>query len=157
MGNKVITLSKAFDKPVREPDAKYLDLSMRSSRTTLHGEDGKVKQKNYIQNLKDVEAVRNAMVNIFTWIPGQRVLDPEFGNLIRGQLYEGITEFTSEQIIASIREAVLKYEPRVEIDDIVRYDGDEEHEHNEVDVAVVYHVKGFPERTYQLPVFFSEG
>lgn len=51
----------------------------------------------------NVQAVRNSIRNIFTWIPGERILLPEFGSKLYTLLYEGITPLTEERIIAEIR------------------------------------------------------
>lgn len=40
----------------------------------------------------NVRAVFNSLHNIFTWTPGERVLDPEFGSRLRKMLYEQITD-----------------------------------------------------------------
>ena len=44
------------------------------------------------------EAVKNAINNIFTWLPGQRILYPTFGNLIYNYLTELINDVTSKNI-----------------------------------------------------------
>jgi phage baseplate assembly protein W len=44
--------------------------------------------------------------NIFTWRPGERVLNPEFGSRLYQLLYEGIIPETEEQIVAEIRHCV---------------------------------------------------
>ena len=63
----------------------------------------------------NVKAVFNSIRNIFSWIPGERILNPEFGSKLRLYLYEGITERNKEQIVAEIRSVCLKWEPRVNI------------------------------------------
>jgi len=54
---------------------------------------------NYIymlNRLANVNAIRNSLHNIFSWIPGERVLLPEFGSNLRKLLYEGITDYNVE-------------------------------------------------------------
>ena len=63
----------------------------------------------------NVKAVFNSLHNIFTWTPGERVLNPEFGTKLRKLLYEGITDFTSEAITAEIRRCISEFEPRVSV------------------------------------------
>lgn len=60
----------------------------------------------------NVKAVRNSIHNIFTWIPGERILLPEFGSRLYLMLYEGITPLTEERIIAEIRSCMTEWEPR---------------------------------------------
>jgi len=40
--------------------------------------------------LVNVKAVTNSIHNIFTWTPGERILNPEFGSRLKKYLYEGI-------------------------------------------------------------------
>ena len=38
----------------------------------------------------NVKAVQQAVHNIFSWLPGERIINPEFGTNLRRYLYEGI-------------------------------------------------------------------
>ena len=69
--------------------------------------------QNKLQKLVNVNAIKNSIHNIFSWTPGERILNPEFGSNLRKLLYEGITDFNQEQIIAEIRHSVSQWEPRV--------------------------------------------
>ena len=44
-----------------------------------------------VEKSLNVKAIFNSLRNIFTWIPGERILLPEFGSRLRSLLYEGIT------------------------------------------------------------------
>lgn len=157
MANKVITIGNGKNsKPQNDTGATYIDISMRSvpyktAPVTIYSGIQTWK----VERLTDTVAVRNSVHNIFSWIPGQRILNPEFGNKIREYLYEGMTNFNAEQVIAEIRKAIELWEPRVEIDDITRSDTVEQNEENEVDIVVVYHVKGLPEEKYTEPIIFG--
>ena len=60
----------------------------------------------------NAKAVMGAIHNIFTWIPGERILLPEFGSKLQLLLYEGITPLTEERITAEIRGLMTEWEPR---------------------------------------------
>ena len=78
------------------------------------------KKSNYkLQKNINVKAVQRAIHNIFNWIPGQRVLFQEFETRLRTFLYEGITNFNKEQIIAEINRCISEWEPRARIDNII--------------------------------------
>jgi hypothetical protein len=49
-----------------------------------------------IDHLINIYAIRNSLHNIFTWRPGERVLNPEFGSRLYQLLYEGIIPETEE-------------------------------------------------------------
>ena len=91
-----------------------------------------------INRIEDVRAIQNSLHNIFTWIPGERILLPEFGNNLRRLLYEGITQQNTEQIIAEIRHCVSEWEPRVEIQKIVNVSDTQDTENNTVHIEVLY-------------------
>ena len=145
MANKVLNYS-----PKQNPSASttetYKDINMVSKADLKRWVN--VNPTYTVGKLVDVNAVRNAIHNIFSWIPGERILDPEFGNKIRQYLYEGITDTTSEQITVEIQHAVKKYEPRAEIDGIQRIDDVQDHENNTIGVNVIWHVVGLPNQKY---------
>ena len=75
-------------------------------------------------------------------MPGERILLPEFGSNLRLLLYEGITDFNVEQIVAEIRHAVAQWEPRVQVENIVDVSTIEDHENNNVHLKVIYTIPG---------------
>ena len=66
-----------------------------------------------VDALINVEAVKNSLRQIFTWIPGERIINPEFGSNLRRLLYEGLTDYNKELIMAEIKHSVSVWEPRV--------------------------------------------
>ena len=64
---------------------------------------------------KDIDAVQNSINNMFLFIPGERVLMPQFGNSLYQYLYEPINELTAKRIGNELKTAFEKYEPRVKL------------------------------------------
>ena len=95
-----------------------------------------------ISRLVNVNAIKNSLDNIFSWTPGERVLLPEFGTNLRKLLYEGITDFNVEQIVAEIKYAVSRWEPRVQVTSVVDVSSVEDHENNTVHLKVIYTIPG---------------
>ena len=62
----------------------------------------------------DFKAVDVALHNIFIWNPGERILVPEFGNLLHKFITEHINDITSKNIIAGVRK-MFEWEPRVKL------------------------------------------
>ena len=93
-----------------------------------------------VDKLVNVNAIKNSLHNIFSWTPGERILNPEFGSKLRKLLYEGITDFNQEQIIAEIRNSVSQWELRVRIDDIVKLPSTDDVENNTVYLRVIYSI-----------------
>ena len=82
MGNKVINLGNQTEKTQDNLEV-YRDIDMISDKI-----NGQYK----ISKDVNVKAVFNSLHNIFTWIPGENILFPDFGSRLRKMLYEQITE-----------------------------------------------------------------
>jgi len=66
----------------------------------------------------DEAAVKNSIVNLFNTVPGQNLLNPEYGlNLVKF-LFEPISEENGRRIGDAIIEGFSLYEPRVTIQNI---------------------------------------
>lgn len=141
MANKVITIGGGYVSPVEVDKEIFKDISLESSYN-----------KNFntfkVERNVNVDAVRNAIRNIFTWLPGERILDPEFGNTVVRHLYNGINTYNSEQIVAEINRLVEKYEPRAEIDSIINENRVQDTENNTIDLKIVWHVRGFSNQKF---------
>lgn len=131
---------------ITDEDGNIIDLNFKetnfqkksdpnASTSTLLSEN-----KFKVANLKDIEAIKNSLHNIFTWIPGERILNPEFGCNLRRLLYNGITEFNKEQIAAEVRQSVSKWEPRVKIEKIVDVGTIDDTENNTVCLDIIFSI-----------------
>lgn len=117
----------------------YIDVSMTAST---------INNKLAIGKNSDVSAVKNSIRNIFTWIKGERILDPEFGTEISKLLYEPINTYNNEKIVSEIKSAVAKYEPRAEIDKIIAENVLDNTENNTIELEIIWHVTGLPLEKY---------
>lgn len=139
MANKVLKFNSETTK--KSPTETYLDISM-TSKYDSHTD-------NYlIAKNVDVDAVKGSIHNIFNWLPGERVLNPEFGNTVLQYLYEGINNYTAEQIISEIRHIVAKWEPRAEIDRVEKIESVNDVENNTIQLKIIWHVVGLPTEQY---------
>lgn len=140
MGNKTVT----FDRPNNKktlPNYTYADISLVSQT----GKNGKYQ----ITKKLDVDAVKGAVRNVFTWNQGERIILPEFGSNLRSLLYEGITDINSERIVAECQMLMTKWEPRAIIKKIYKKDSVEDQENNQVSIVILWYVAGLPETVYQ--------
>lgn len=96
----------------------------------------------------NVRAVQNSLHNIFSWLPGERILNPEFGNTLYKYLYSGITDYNTEQIIAEIQHCISEYEPRVSINQIVNVSTVEDTENNTIHLEIIYSIPTLNEQQY---------
>lgn len=145
MSNKIFTIGDTpqYDKNLIR--VTYKDISIVSKK-------GRGKTKYEITSGLDVEAVKISMRNLFNFLPGERILDPEYGNTILEYLYHGINEYTKEQIVATIQNLVSRYEPRAAIDSLEDVSSISDHENNTIQLKIVWHVIGLDEMKYVLMV-----
>lgn len=95
-----------------------------------------------INKLVDIKSVQNSIDNIFSWTPGERILNPEFGNRLYQYLYEGINQYNEEQIVAEIRNCVSRWEPRVTITNITNVSEVSDTEDNTIILNIEYYING---------------
>lgn len=103
----------------------------------------------------NVKAVFNSLRNIFSWLPGERILLPEFGSRLRTLLYEGITPETEEQIVAEIRGSVSEWEPRVSILDVRDISTIDDTEDNTIHLEVIFSIPSISEKQYAYSFSFN--
>ena len=101
-----------------------------------------------IDKLINIQAILNSLHNIFTWRPGERILNPEFGSRLYTLLYEGITPETEERIAAEIRSCISEWEPRVQIIEIRDISTIEETEDNTIHLEVVFIIPQLSDEQY---------
>ena len=110
-----------------------------------------------VSKLVNVKAVQNSLRNIFTWTPGERILNPEFGNRLHEYLYQGIIPETSEQIVAEIRHCVSEWEPRVNITDVVDVSTTDDHEDNTIHLEIRYTIPELSDEQYSYSFYYNRG
>ena len=145
MGNKVINLGNQSNVS-RENLEVYRDVSMISDKV-----NGNFK----ISKDVNVKAVFNSLHNIFTWMPGENILFPDFGSRLRKMLYEQITDYNVEQIVAEIRGVVLKYEPRVNIIKVVNVSDINDTENNTVRLDIIFTIPSLSNEQYNYSYIYK--
>lgn len=66
----------------------------------------------------DINAIKNSIFNIFTTIPGQKILNPTFGLNLLYFVFTGITTSNARSLGDIILKGINKYEPRVNVDNV---------------------------------------
>lgn len=72
-------------------------------------------ENNQIKMAKYEDAVRQSILMILNTTKGERVMRPNFGCLIYDRVFSPNTPGTVGQIISDVREALLEWEPRIDI------------------------------------------
>lgn len=104
----------------------------------------------------NVQAIKNSLRNIFSWIPGERVINPEFGCSLYKYLYEGITDFNVEAIMTEIRGLVTQWEPRVTIDKVVNVATVDDTENNTVHLEIIYRIPSLSDEQYNYGLYYTK-
>ena len=92
---------------------------------------------------KEVQAVKQSVLNILLTNRGELPFDPEFGSDIRKQLFENFDPITEQLLSDQIRSALRNYEPRVRVLNI-NIDG--KPNRNSIDISLEIEIQS-PEQT----------
>ncbi|MEQ8437412.1 MAG: GPW/gp25 family protein [Ilumatobacter fluminis] len=98
-----------------------------------------VDQTGSIATSAGVDGIASALRMILSTAPGERTMRPEFGCRIWNLLFEPINANTMGLMADAVREAVSRWEPRIELDD-VRVEPDQSAE-GKVTIFLDYHTK----------------
>jgi phage baseplate assembly protein W len=74
--------------------------------------------KGDIKPAKDEESIRQSIRIILGTAKGERVMRPDFGCGIYDLVFEMTTDSTAGKISQAVREALLRFEPRIDVIDI---------------------------------------
>ena len=89
-----------------------------AEKKTKHGTtyaDLEFKKQKPLGKSVDLLAIRGALHNIFSWKPGERILDPAFGNGLYRTLFEPMSSELHGRQLAMVRR-MLSYEPRIHVE-----------------------------------------
>lgn len=104
-----ISINVGFGLKKKKTKPKYVDLSI-PLKINDNGKD--------ILAIVDYESIKNGIKNIFEWKPGERILNPEFGNQLYEIIDEPINDGTKSAITSKITNMLNRWEPRIIIDSI---------------------------------------
>ncbi len=110
-----------------------------------------------VSKLVNVKAVQSSLNNIFTWLPGERILNPEFGSRLKQYLYQGIIPETSEKIVAEIRHCISEWEPRVSLTEVADVSTTEDHEDNVIHLEIRYTIPDISDEQYSYSFYYNRG
>ena len=83
----------------------------------------------------DEAAIKNSLINIFSTMPGQKLLNPDFGLNLAQFLFQPVSPTMAFMIGNRILEGLQRYEPRVTVDNVNVFP-DEEQSSYEIDLTL---------------------
>lgn len=116
MASIVITELNKFSKE-RNYTYKDLESDLEIDYTKTNPLNNFKEQKDIVVDY-DVAAIKNSIFNIFTTIPGQKILNPTFGLNLLYYLFTGITSENARMLGETILKGITNFEPRVTVDNI---------------------------------------
>jgi phage baseplate assembly protein W len=112
------------DLSIRAREKVYTDLDFAFRENTITSD---------VSLKKDVEAVKQSVLNILLTNKGERPFLPTFGANIRSHLFENIDSVTSSLIEEDITFALRNFEPRVRV---LSVNVEEQPERNAVNITL---------------------
>tara|TARA_B100000131_G_C17577890_1_gene393804 strand:- start:73 stop:474 length:402 start_codon:yes stop_codon:yes gene_type:complete len=100
-----------------------------------------------IIGVKNDTAIARSIRNLVLTTPGERFFNPDLGSGVSKVLFETIDEISSSVIRDEIEETIIRFEPRVKLEDVrvkPNYDN------HEFDVTVTYTIVGIDALPQQL-------
>lgn len=89
----------------------------------------------------DLDAIKNSLNNLFTTVPGQKLLNPTYGLNLLQFLFEPVTTSTANHIGETILNGITRFEPRVSVEK-VKVNGFAEK--NEYNISLAIRIPTFP-------------
>jgi phage baseplate assembly protein W len=77
-----------------------------------------IKEQKDIRSDYDINAIKNSIYNLFTTLPGQKILNPTYGLNLMYFLFSGISQANGEMLGNAIVEGIRKYEYRVNLENV---------------------------------------
>jgi phage baseplate assembly protein W len=110
---------KNLNRLPKKRDHTYIDLELDlkinySRNSSLNN----INEQKDIRADYDINAIKNSIFNIFTTIPGQKILNPIFGLNLYFYLFNGISYNNGKMLGETILKGLTRYEPRVTVDNI---------------------------------------
>ncbi len=96
--------------------------------------------RNQLATVTDDTAIRQAIYVIVNTVPGERVMRPEFGCEIHRCIFSPANSQTASLAQRYVREALTRWEPRIELREVVVTPGN--YDYGELLVEVSYVIKG---------------
>jgi phage baseplate assembly protein W len=114
------TINLATLYPDASPGFLYKDISLDIKSEINVLPRGLFREDNItdIASSKDEGAIMNSLRNIFNTVPGQKLLNPEFGLDLRRYLFQPLTTDIAQNIGDTILIGLKLYEPRVIVNSV---------------------------------------
>ena len=124
--------------PVERISKGFRDISMSFKTNPI---------TNDVIGVKNDIAISRSIRNLVLTTPGERFFNPDLGSRVSQSLFENIDEISAASIRDEIEETIIRYEPRVKLQDVKAIPNYDE---NSFDVTITYDIIGIEALPQQL-------
>jgi phage baseplate assembly protein W len=111
-----------------------LDLKLNYTQNTQLLKRREIKD---IQISEDVDAIKNSLFNLFTTMPGQKILNPIYGLNLTQYLFTGISTSNARIIGETINRGISQFEPRIRL---VKLNIETDYDNNQYNISMIISV-----------------
>ena len=116
--------------PVEMVSRGFKDISMSFEVNPINAD---------IIGVKNDTAISRSIRNLILTVPGERFFNEELGSDVSKVLFDTVDDISSSVIKDEIEQSIIRFEPRVKLDDVkVKPDYD----NNEFNVTITYDIVG---------------
>ena len=116
--------------PVERISKGFKDISMSFEVNPINAD---------IIGVKNDTAISRSIRNLILTVPGERFFNEELGSDVSKVLFDTVDDISSSVIKDEIEQSIIRFEPRVKLDDVkVKPDYD----NNEFNVTITYDIVG---------------
>ncbi|MCC5946168.1 MAG: GPW/gp25 family protein [Bernardetiaceae bacterium] len=114
------------------------------------------KNRNTVMMVSDEQDINESLRILFSTLPGERLMNPEYGTVLHEMVFEDMSETLIGQISESLETLIIRHEPRIEVEQI---DIDtEEYLDGVIHIELMYRVRLTNTRSNMVyPFYFIEG
>jgi phage baseplate assembly protein W len=146
---RITSLSPTLSSRVLFNDIR-LDLETNYTKNTQLLKNREIKD---IQNSENIGAIQNSIFNLFTTMPGQKILNPVFGLNLQQFIFTGLSELNGKLMAETILKGLNKYEPRVKVKNV---NVEVDYDNNQYNIYLLLNVPALNNRVISLKGTLSE-
>ena len=124
--------------PVERVSRGFKDISMSFEVNPINDD---------LISVKNRTAIARSIRNLVLTVPGERFFNPDLGSRISEILFDTLDELSASSIRDEIEETIIKYEPRVKLDNVKV---EPNYDNHEFDVTITYDIIGIDALSQQL-------
>lgn len=124
--------------PVQRVSKPFKDISASFKSNPLNSD---------LIGLKNANAIARAIRNLILTEPGEKPFQPDLGFEVYSSLFNTLDQITASNIKQQIENTIVKYEPRVDLDEVVV---EANQYKNAFDVQIFYEIVGIVAEPQQI-------